>query len=174
MVRVMTSSTEKRFVFESNRRQEAKELKCPSVCLTVTFYQNSLRWLRDPKGSPSFREGLKGSNNIHLDVGLIIGAYFSGVGEFVDATERMDDEKKEQLKKGNTDNDPKSSLHPGTFTDDRYKCLRSILNLIHLFITFLAILKTWLNLDLNFTIMSREKLRHLIFWHHLQIKRRTQ
>ena len=114
------------------------------------------------------------SNNIHLDVGLIIRAYLSGVGEFVDATERMDDEKKEQLKKGNTDNDPKSSLHPGTFTDDRYKCLRSILNLIHLFITFLAILKTWLNLDLNFTIMSREKLRHLIFWHHLQIKRRTQ
>ena len=112
--------------------------------------------------------------NIHLDVELNIRAYFSGVGEFVDATERMDDEKKEQLKKGNTDNDPKSSLHPGSFTDDRYKCFRSILNLIHLFIIFLAILKTWLNLDLNFTIMSREKLRHLIFWHHLQIKRRTQ
>ena len=114
------------------------------------------------------------SNNIHLDVELIIVAYFSGVGEFVDATERMDEEKKEELKKGNTENDPKSCLQPGTFTDDRYKCLHSILNLIHLFITFLAILKTRLNLDLNFTIMSREKLRHLIFWHHLQIKRRTQ
>ena len=38
--------------------------------------------------------------------------FFSGVGEFVDATERMEQVKKEP-------NNPKSSLQPGTFTDDR-------------------------------------------------------
>ena len=42
---------------------------------------------------------------------------FSGVGEFVDATERMEDAKPKQLE--NEHHDPKSSLQPGTFTDDR-------------------------------------------------------
>ena len=50
----------------------------------------------------------------------LLRSFFSGVGEFVDATERMEDEKEKQLEKGNTENDPKSSLQPGTFTDDRY------------------------------------------------------
>ena len=41
----------------------------------------------------------------------------SGVGEFVDATERMEDAKPNQLE--NEHPDPKSILQPGTFTDDR-------------------------------------------------------
>ena len=47
-------------------------------------------------------------------------AFFAGVGEFVDATERMEEEKHQQLEKGNTEKNPNSSLQPGTFTDDRY------------------------------------------------------
>ena len=40
----------------------------------------------------------------------------AGVGEFVDTTERMEDLK---LENGNNEDDPKSSLQPGTFTDDK-------------------------------------------------------
>ena len=47
-------------------------------------------------------------------------AFFAGVGEFVDATERMEEEKHQQFEKGNTEKNPNSSLQPGTFTDDRY------------------------------------------------------
>ena len=65
-----------------------------------------------------------------------MGAYFSGVGEFVDATERIIEEKRKQLEEGRTENYPESSLQPGTFTDDRYEFDNSILNLIYPFLSY--------------------------------------
>ena len=45
--------------------------------------------------------------------------FFPGVGEFVDATEEMEEMNKQLMESENAVDDPKLSLQPGTFTDDR-------------------------------------------------------